>query len=143
MVLVSTVLLLRGLSILLLSLILLGCLGVQGFAFESVRVGFLQFVKHFLTVLGALQASMELFDLIEDHLSELWIDDVDYLLKNVVTKDMGHEFSYNPSQTDADDTRVVTDLVDDCLVIPEVGSLEDLGDLLWGLSGLKALLDDI
>ena len=116
---------------------------VQGFSSECVRVGLLQFAKHFLAVLGTLQASLKVFDLVKDHLSELWINDVNDLLKNVVAKDMGHEFSNNPSQSNTNDTRVVTNFVDDCLVIPEVGSLEDLGDLLWSLSCLKALLNDI
>lgn len=108
-----------------------------------MRVGFLQLCKHFLAVLGRLQLSIELFDLVKDEISERWINNVDDLLKYIVTEDMSHKFSYNPRQTSLGVARVLSEFVDDCLVIPEVSTLEDMGYLLWGLSGLKAFLNHV
>ena len=108
-----------------------------------MRVGLLQLGKHLLAVLSRLQLSIELFDLVKDEVSELRINNVDDLLKYIVTEDMSHKFSYNPRQTNLGIARVLSEFVYDCLVVPEVGALEDVGYLIWGLSGLKAFLDHV
>ena len=145
MVLVSTAFLLWGL-VFLLSIVVASTVGLgsyNGCSSECMRVGLLQFGKHFDTVLGGLQFTLELFDLVKDHLSEIFAHNVNDFLKNVVAKDMSHKFPDNPSQTNVDNARVLADLVDDCLIIPEMGAFENLGNLVWSLSGLKALFNHI
>ena len=139
----SALLLVWGLFILLSLIVAIGVGNALGCSSEDVRVGLLQLGKHLLAVLSRLQLSIELFDLVKDEVSELRINNVDDLLKYIVTEDMSHKFSYNPRQTNLGIARVLYEFVYDCLVVPEVGALEDVGYLIWGLSGLKAFLDHV
>ena len=108
-----------------------------------MRVGFLQLRKHFLAVLGLLQFTLECLNLHKDLVSKRVIDDVDDLLKDVVTKDMSHKFTNNQIHTRLGLARAITELVDNCHVIPKVGAQEDLGNLHGGLRSLKSLLNHI
>ena len=65
------------------------------------------------------------------------------LLKNIVSKLMSHKSLDDLVHTELTVPGLETELPNEDLIIPEVGALEDLLDLVSGLSGLKALFNHI
>jgi hypothetical protein len=120
-----------------------GLARILGCSSEDVRVGFLQLREHFLAVLGLLQFTLESLNLHKDLVFKRVVDDVDDLLKDVVTKDMSHKFTNNQIHTHLGLARAITELIDNCHVIPKVGAQEDLGNLHGGLRSLESLLNHI
>lgn len=70
-------------------------------------------------------------------------DDRDSLLQHIVAKLVSDQSLHNLVHTEFAAPRLVAKLPDEDLIVPEVGTLEDLINLVSSLGGFKALLDYI
>ena len=70
-------------------------------------------------------------------------DDRDCFLQHIVTKLVGDKSLHDLVHTELSAPGLVAELPNEDLVVPEVGTLEDLVNLVSSLTGLETLLDDV
>ena len=70
-------------------------------------------------------------------------DDRDGFLQHIVTKLVSDKSLHDLVHTELSAPRLVAELPNEDLVVPEVGTLEDLVNLVGSLTGLETLLDDV
>jgi len=116
----------------------------DGCSHEDVRVSFLQLWKDFLSVLCLRKAVWKQIYRLKDFVLERRVgDDCDRLLQHIVAILVGHQSLHNLVHTKLAAPRLVAKLTDEDLIIPEVGALKDLVDLVGSLGGFKTLLNHI
>lgn len=111
---------------------------------EHVGVCFLQFGEHLLSVLGLRKTARKQLNGVENlHLQALVCDQGDRPLQNIVAILVVDKPGDDLSDAELATPGLVSQLPDQGLVVPVVGSLEDLVDLLGGLGCLQALFDNV
>lgn len=111
---------------------------------KDVGVCFLQLGQHFLSVLRLRKAAREQLDRVEDLALQCRVSYKGYSsLQHIVTILVVDQPRHNLFHTELATPGLVAELSDEGLVVPVMRSLEDLVDLLGGLRGLEALLNDV
>ncbi len=114
----------------------------SGFKHEWIR--FLELEQHFLAVLGLSKTARELLDRLEHLEFELRVShNSNGLLEDIVSELVGNQARHNGLDAQEPVSRLESKISHQVLVVPKVGALEDLVDLISSLIRLEALFNDI